>query len=231
MSNIVVLNKEVHKNLKIKNNRIYQQTKNQHIAILQVHEFVSASVCYPIVFIKDAETGEFRCVAMLGLQPNENLFYSEEHWSASYIPAAIRGYPFLIAPDTASLCADISSPLFNETEGNELFNSDGSESEYLKSVKERLSTFVSQTPVTREFIRYIAEKNLLSPFNLTINTSSEESGAYSLNGLYAIDHKKINDLSDATFLELRHKNYLPAVFAHLASLGNMSTLVQMKSIK
>lgn len=231
MNNIVVLNKEIHKNIKIRQDKSYKQAKNQHISILQVHEFVAASSYYPIVFIKDAETGEFRSVAMLGLQPNENLFYNTDRWSVPYVPASIKGYPFLIAPETASVCADMSSDLFNETEGSELFNADGSESTYLKGIKDHLSTFTSQSPVTKEFTRFIAEKNFLSPLNLTINTGSKETDAYSLNGLYVIDHKKINELPDDSFLELRHKNYLPAIFAHLASLGTMAVLVQKKSLR
>jgi hypothetical protein len=231
MNNIVVLNKETHKNIKIKQDRTYKQAKNQHISILQVHEFVAAAIHYPIVFIKDAETGEFRPVAMLGLQPNENLFFSADRWAVPYVPASIQGYPFLIAPETGSVCADFSSDLFNESEGAELFDASGNESSYLKSVKEHLSTFTSQTPVTKEFTRFIAGKNLLSALNLTININNNEADAYSLNGLYAIDHKKINDLSDQEFLEIRHKNYLPAIFAHLASLGTISLLAQKKSAK
>lgn len=231
MSNIVALNKETHKNIKIKQDNTYKHAKNQHISILQVHEFVAASSYYPIVFIKDAETGEFRPVAMLGLQPNENLFFNAECWSVPYVPASIRGYPFLIAPETASVCADMSCELFNESEGSELFNTDGNESTYLKNIKEYLSTFASQTPVTKEFTRFIAENGLLAPLNLTVNTGKQETDSYSLSGLYAIEHKKINDLQDEVFLDLRHKNYLPAIFAHLASLGTMAALVQKKSMR
>jgi hypothetical protein len=231
MNKIVALNKELHKHIKIKQDRSHKQAKNQHISILQVHEFVAASSYYPIVFIKDAETGEFRPVAMLGLQPNENLFFSPGGWSAPYVPTSIKGYPFLIAPETGSVCADMSSDLLNETEGTELFNADGSESTYLKNIKEHLSTFISQSPVTKEFTRFIAEKNFLSPLTLTINTNVTETDGYSLNGLYVMDSKKINEISDDLFLELRHKNYLPAIFAHLASLGTMAGLVQKKSLR
>lgn len=231
MNNIVALNKETHKNIKIKPDPTFKQTKNQHISILQVHEFVAASIYYPIVFIKDAETGEFRSVAMLGLQPNENLFYNDERWSVPYVPTSIKGYPFLIAPDTGSVCVDTDCDLLNETEGNQLFNVDGSESSYLKNIKDHLSTFLSQTPVTKEFTRFITDKNLLTVLTLTINNSNKESNGYSLSGLYAIDSKKFNDLPDQDFLELRHKNYLPAIFSHMSSLGAMARLVQKKSGK
>jgi hypothetical protein len=226
MTNIIALNKITHKQLKISKDASYKHARQQHISMLQVHEFMAASLYYPIVFIKDAETGEFRATAMMGLQPEENLFHHEDGWDALYVPTSVRGYPFLIAPETASLCADLDSPRFSETQGTALFNDDGSDTELLKQLKALLGEFISQTPVSREFTRYLAELNLFSPFNLTITIGE---APYQLNGLYAVDHKKLNELRDADFLSLRKKNYLPAIYAHLQSLNAMEGLVHRKS--
>ncbi len=227
-SNIVILNKEAHKTMKVKQDKTFSHAKNKHISVLQVHEIVSAAACYPVVFVKDAETGAFRVVAMLGLAPQENLFYSADGWSTSYIPTSLMGYPFLISSDSL-VCVDTNNDLVNEREGNSLFNDDGSESAYLNDVKELLGTFNSQAPTTKAFIDYVAEKKLLSPLNLTIRVSDKNDGAYGLNGVYAIDNKVLHELSDSDFLELQRKNYLFPIFSHLTSLGIISTLVQKKS--
>lgn len=228
-SNIVALDKKEHKNIKIKPNKNFKQAANQHLALVQAHEFTSAALYYPIVFVKDGETGQFISVAMLGLQPGENLFSSETDWSAPYVPAGLRGYPFLIAPETQSVCVDINSDLINEKDGESLFNEDGSESAYLKSIKELLSVFVSQTPETRTFINYLAEKSLLTSLPLTVHDTNREDGRYQLNGIYAVDIAKLQQLSDQDFLLLKNKNYLPPIYAHLLSLGVVASLLQKKS--
>ena len=229
ITNIVALDKNTHKNLKVKQDLTFKHASNQHLSLLQAHEFTAAALHYPIVFVKDSDTGQFISVVMLGLEPTENLFRANEEWSATYIPSSIRGYPFLIAPETMSLCIDTSCELLNDVDGENLFNSDGSESTYLKSVKELLTVFLSQTPETKGFINSLTEMNLLTNLTLTIQDKDRENGDYQLNGIYAVDSTKLHELSDSDFLTLKRKNYLPPIYAHLLSLGSVASLIQKKS--
>jgi hypothetical protein len=229
--NIIVLDKNNHKNLRIKANKNFKQAEKQHLALLQAHEFTAAALYYPIAFIKDSSTGQFISVTLLGLQPDENLFYSDEQWDAAYIPRSLRGYPFLIAPETKSLCVDVNSGLVNEVEGEKLFNEDSTETEYLKGIKELLSTFTSQTPETRAFIDFLSIKNLLTSLTLTIQDNDRDGGEYQLTGIYAVDNTKLNTLNDSEFLTLKNKNYLAPIYAHLLSLGLVSSLIQRKTAR
>lgn len=230
-NNIVVLNKTTHKNLRVKANKSFKQSMNQHLSLLQAHEFTSAALYYPIAFVKDGDTGQFLTVAMLGLEPDENLFYSDDIWSVPYVPASLQGYPFLIAPETQSVCVDFGSDLINENEGLRLFNDDGSETEHLKKIKELLSTFSRQTPETRNFINFLTEKKLLTNLTLTIEDATREGGEYQLSGIYAVDNAALNALSNEDFLVLKDKNYLPPIYAHLLSLGCVATMVAKKHAK
>lgn len=230
MTNIIPLDKKNHKNYKIKPDKSYAHTKSQHIALIQVHEFVAAAIHYPIVFVKNAETGEFRSVVMLGLEPNENLFSQNNSWNAQYVPTSIKGYPFLITPDTMSLCINTESPLINENEGMSLFNDEGKETDFLKSTKQLLANFIAQTPVTESFIKHISSKKLISPFNISIEINKKQEKKYDLNGVYAIDNSKLQDLPDDEFLTLKKAGYLPAIYAHLTSLGTISRLAHIKSL-
>lgn len=227
-ANIVALDKNIHKNLRIKQDNTFKHASKQHLSILQAHEFTAAALHYPVVFVKDSETGQFMSVAMLGLQPNENLFCTDNGWSAPYIPASIRGYPFLIAPESMQLCIDSNCELLSDTDGNKLFENNN-ETDYLKSVKEQLSLFISQTPETRAFINFLTEKNLLANLTLTIKDPTRESGDYQLNGIYAVDTTKLHELSGDDFLLLRNKNYLPPIYAHLLSLNSISSLIEKKN--
>lgn len=60
MVDIKAINNRVHKNIKIKSNNNLQQSKNKHFAPVVVQEFIAASQDFPIVFIKESETGQFQ---------------------------------------------------------------------------------------------------------------------------------------------------------------------------
>ncbi len=48
---------------------------------------------------------------------------------------------------------------------------------------------------------------------------------YAFKGFLAIDEKKLNAVLDEAFLEWRKRGWLPLIYAHLASLGQMVHLV------
>lgn len=232
-SAIVALDKHKHKNTRVKHDKTLSIAKDQHLILLQAHEFINASTCYPIVFIKDTENGEFRSVAMLGLEPKENLFFDASGWSA-YIPAVLRNAPFALIPkpqdpDQYTVLIDMNSNLVSETEGEKLFDEAGIESDYLNNAKELMSTFVSQTPVTKAFIDHLTRKQLLKPMSLSINIDNDPKGSYSLNGIYVVDNKALAELSDSDFLDLRKRGYLPAIYAHIVSISLVSKLAQQKA--
>lgn len=233
--NIVAIDKSTHRDIKIKQDKTFAKAKQQNFTLLQVHEFFLAALHYPIVFIKDTETGELRPIALFGLQENENLFFDGTGWKG-YIPAALRTYPFALAPKSndsqlLSLCIDINSPLVNSEVGESLFDHAGEETAYLTQVKDFMSKLLSQTPTTEAFTQHLLSKNLLQSFSFSV--SEEESGQkpYSVSGIYAIDNKTLNALPDVEFQELHKRGYLPAIYAHLISLNLMSVLAHKKATK
>lgn len=233
--NIVAIDQSVHRDIKIKLDKTFAKAKQQNFTLLQVHEFFIAASNYPIVFIKDTETGELRPIALFGLQENENLFFDETGWKG-YIPMVLRAHPFALAPKSngsqqLSLCIDIDSPLVNNEAGESLFDDAGKETAYLAQIKEFMSTLVSQTPITEAFTQHLLNKKLLQSFSFSV--SKEESGQepYSLSGIYAINNRAFNALSDIEFQELHRLGYLPPIYAHLISLNLMSSLAQKKAAK
>ena len=115
------IDKVAHKNVKLKPFN-FDILKEQHIVPLVAHELPTAAGQFPIVFVKDQESGQFRIVAMLGLKPGENLFMQEGKWDATYLPANFRAYPFSLAAldeegKNIAVCIDADSELVNEEEG------------------------------------------------------------------------------------------------------------------
>lgn len=228
MTTIQAINSSAHGKIKIKANPQFIQSKNKHFAPLVVQEFVNASQEFPIAFIKDGETGQFNAVALLGLKPQENLFFDEKSWQASYIPHALTLYPFVIHQeknkDNAVLCFDQSSPLVNEKSGEAMFDSQGKQKSWLTAKGEAVMDYVEKTAVTQSFIQLLLANELL--ISRTLNLNLNNQAEYSLHGLYVIDEEKFNALPDDIFLELRKSGALQAIYALLMSMQRINHLAR-----
>ncbi|AAZ24821.1 SapC family protein [Colwellia psychrerythraea] len=233
MASIKAINNSAHGNVKVKSNPSFIQSKTKHFAPVVVQEFISASKEFPIVFIKDAETGRFNAVVLLGLKPQENLFFDEKSWQGSYIPEALTLYPFVIhqaeGSDKALLCVDEDSALVNETIGDAFFDEKGVQKEWLTAKGEAVVDYVNKSGVTQNFIQLLLAKELLAPQTLSLNLAGQEE--YTLDGLYVINEQKLNDLSDSEFSELRKTNALPAIYAILMSMQCIKKLIDRQSSK
>jgi len=230
--NIAVLNSNSHKEIRLKTDTSYVHAKNHHLAYLFVHEFPKAVLDFPIVFIKDSETGQFKSVALFGFKPEENIFYNPKGWLCKYIPANVRRYPFLMVSKNNELtqwdiCIDESSPLLSKTDGQALFNDEGSASECLDDVKAFLTDVVEKEQLTSSFCNYLASKDLFRANSIAISDSKGQKTA--VNGLYIIDEEKLNELSDEEYLELKRRGCIGPIYSHLSSLGQINNLLMLRN--
>lgn len=223
---IVPLNKDQHGETKISNEKAFSHISSDHMLPVVVHEFVAAGAEFPIVFVKNRDV--IQPVAMLGLQPNQNLFIRDDKWQANYVPRAVRNYPLVLVQnkpdgDRLLVAMDESSARINTTDGNPLFNADGSESEFLTFRKQQMAEFLDMGAVTRVFVDKLQSLELIKEQVLTLTINGEERR---INGIHLIDEPKLNELSDEQFLELRKNGYLTAIYAHLMSLQHTQKLVR-----
>lgn len=230
MPNFVPLTNTIHQNLKLAEDKTFIHVRSQQLIPVVIHEFIDVAQEFPIVFVKDGESGQFRTVALVGLKPEENLFCDENGWRAEYAPESTRGYPFALSQDKSNserqiLIIDSDCPRFNETEGQALFSEDGSASDFSNQTGQFLSELLIKNEHTRNFIKTLAERSLIAPKSLEINLSGEDS--FNLQGLYVIDEQAINNLPDKDFLELKKLGYFGPIYASLLSLTRVKTLIRM----
>lgn len=227
---IVPLQTELHAKLKLKSNNSFAFASRIHVAAIMANEFYRAASTYPIVFIEDAGKDGFMPVVLLGLKENENLFVNEEgRWDAAYVPAILRRYPFALARTAEegqyTVCIDEESDFFSEEEGQAMFDEDGKPGEVLEKVKAYLAQLQQMEQLTRDFCATLKEHNLLAPLNMRVQ---KENAVQNITGAYAVNDERLSHLSDATFLELRKKNFLPLIYGHLVSITQIERLVQMR---
>lgn len=227
---LVPINKEQHKDLKVKAIEGFDYAKDFHIASLMVHEFARAASVYPIVFIEDKAQDEFRPVVLLGLDEGENLFVgSDGKWSASYVPAIIRRYPFALAKVNEegqyTVCVDEGSDTVSREEGNPLFDENGELTEVVDNVKRYLGELQQMEAFTQEFCTNLAHQNLFTPLNMRVR---QDNQVKNITGCYVVNEERLNNLSDSKLLDLRQRRYLAPIYAHLTSLAQIERLSQLK---
>lgn len=227
---IVPLQNERHARLKLKQINSFSFAAEIHVASIMANEFYRAASTYPIVFIEDQNKDEFRPVALLGLQPQENLFINAEgQWEATYVPAIIRRYPFALARTEEegrfTVCIDEESDFFSEKEGQPLFEKKGKPGQLLENVKQYLSHLQQMESITQQFCQRLKEKNMFAPLNMRVRRADS---VQNITGAYAVNDQRMASLSDETFLAWRKENMIPLIYSHLVSLTQIERLVQLR---
>lgn len=153
-----------------------------------VNEFYRAASTYPIIFLEELGSGDFRPMVLLGLSPNENLFVDENgRCEASYLPAIIRRYPFALARTSEDnrfvICIDEDSELVSDDEGEPLFNEDGESAEIMERVKKYLTELHQMEIVTQNFCNEFKQRNLFTPLNMRVRAPE---GIQNITGCYVV---------------------------------------------
>ncbi|NVK30406.1 MAG: SapC family protein [Gammaproteobacteria bacterium] len=228
--NVVAVSNEMHGAKKLKKVESFDFASNFHIASVMVHEFGRAATIFPVVFLEDPRTDGFRPVVLLGLEADKNLFVKQDgSWAASYVPAILRRYPFTLAKteedgNRYAICVDSDSELLSDSDGQPLFNDDGTPSSTMENVKNFLGELQQMEIISEAFTKKLAELNLFTPLNMSVR---DNANVKNITGCYVINEERLKSLSDEKFLELRKLNYLAPIFAHLTSLAQVERLVQL----
>ena len=226
----VPVNKERHAGKKVRASNSFGFASKFHVAYVTVHEFARAAAIYPVLFLEDQANDQFKPVVLLGLDAGENLFVNDKgEWSASYIPAIVRRYPFALTKaddaDRYIVCVDEASELLSDTEGAPMFDEQGNPTQVIENVKHYLSELQQMDQMTHEFTKFLVQNNLLTPLNMRVNAANQ---VRNITGCYVINEERLNNFSDQKFLEVRQKGYLPAIYAHLISLSQIERLASLK---
>jgi hypothetical protein len=233
MANFVPVRKEQHQNLKLASKRNLEHVANQHIVTITAAEYAQASASFPVVLVKNPDSPRYRSVAMLGLEAGENLFYTDEKWSALSLPQSVAMAPFSLGIDpdkenTLTACVDVDSPLVGEDKDLALFEADGKETELLANVQNSLGRLYENEKMTENFIKELEENDLLQELELNISLSSGEKKK--LTGIFTVNEEKVKSLADDKILDFHKRGLFVPIYAMLGSLGQLNRLVQLRSL-
>jgi hypothetical protein len=226
VTNIVVLNNQTHRNLRIKAGASAVHGDNQRFVQVPINEVPSLVVHYPLLFSKDSETGAFFLGAMLGFDQGENLFLSEDgKGQDSYRPLNLQRMPFYVSG--SDLAIDLDHSRVSTSEGEPLFKDDGEPTPYLQGVVSAFRELRPGFEMTKVFIETLMKHKLIE--SVVVDVAFDDGTKRQLNGLYTIDRTVLKDLPDAVVVDLFRRGYLGLIYAMIASLKQIPVLAQKKN--
>lgn len=223
---VVPLLAQRHSDVSIDATRDYGFSADVTAVPLMAAEIVAAAAEYAIVF---TEVGEDVLPAViLGVRGGHNVYVANDSsWSARYIPAFIRRYPFVFAntPDGKALavCIDESHPGVNrEGRGERLFTHDGKPTAYVRQVTQFLRVYQAHFERTRQFGKKVRELGLLEPVGADM--TSAKGTKITVRGMQSVSRKKLRELHAEAHMELARTDELELLYLQMFSLRNFITV-------
>jgi hypothetical protein len=232
MSEPVLLSFEKHGKLRLGEEKDFTQFKSQHLVPVVFQEFYALATQFPLIFVRNSNTGDFVPAALMGLSKGKNLFCQQPQWQAAFVPTSFTLAPLSVhrlQPDSneAVIAIDEKSNLLSESVGEPLFQADGDYTAYLQKRIDHVVNVTRQSLQALALCRFLAEKKLFRSRTLNFQYS-DTSPKYELEGVFVIDEEALEKLGDEEFLELRRRGLLPLIYSHLTSLHQLSRLLRLQ---
>jgi|TARA_B110000483_G_C18169656_1_gene532772 hypothetical protein len=232
MSSPVLMQNDKHANLKATHSGDYTRYKERHLIPIVAQDFFNLASEFPLVFVKNGDSGDFIPVAVMSLREGQNLYCATDQWQALVVPLSFSNAPFSIARtdaegDQFAVLIDEDSPMLSETEGEPLFKEGGEKTDYLEQRIDSIVHVSQQVQQTQAICKLLVEKNLLTTSQIQLQ-HRPDGRTYNIDGIYTVNETVLNELTDAEFLELRDKGLIAMICAHLSSLQQLRRISQMQ---
>ena len=166
--------------------------------------------------------------------------FGEDGWLVPYIPANIRRQPFNVTAaegtneqgepvKVPALSIDLDSPRISREEGEKLFDEQGQATPFLSEMNAMMGGVFESTQRGREIARRLDQEGLIEPMSVSFTLPDGEK--HSVGGLFTLNEDKFNKLPEETVVDMHRKGQLGAVYAMLASLGQIGGLLERKNAR
>ena len=223
-SSIEVLDDTQHQELNIDFKAARRASRKEIIPVV-ISEFHSLMFHYPIIFVKDPDTGEFACSILLGVSAEANLLDQHDMRSDESLPLNIRRLPLLAIEAQAGDERPLIGINIGRGEGDYIFKH---KSDAFESAIAAVGEIYDSYKQTKDYVKKIVALDLISKLHAEIRYTDKPT--LTLDGLYGIDINKIGRISERDgkdkdlFLEIA--SY---VYAQNFSLYNMKKLAPIVS--
>ena len=231
MSNHAIIDSNLHRDLRIRTGASAEFGDASMACLTVPSEFRRIQNEFPILFRRDLERGNFSALALFGFENSENLFVENGRWDARYRPLALFIQPFLIGKvgDEAELHVDLDHPRIagGNDEGVRAFDDGGQPTAYLEAVMAGLDELDQGHRASGDFFAALERYELLEPFSLDIEL--RDGSKHRLVGYHLINEEKLQALEPGAIEDLHTAGHLMPIFMAVASLSNISALIDRKN--
>lgn len=235
MDTLEILSNEAHKEVRVSVDFSGGFASDLSSCPVVPHEFRNIQHHFPIFFKKLEGGDEYTPIALLGLEPEENLFIKDDKWDCRYEPLFLSTKPFIVGvenkeADSGKVLIDTKSPrLAADSSGEAIFDDEGAETEFLKDTVKKLELMHSSGRSGEEFVAWLNKFDLLEPFALEVKL--EDGSNNRLVGLYTINEQKVAALEPGAVSEMVDRGFMMATFMVMASMASIADLVDRKNQK
>lgn len=232
----VLLNNVEHGNLRVVTRYAPEFGDDVHAVPVFPTEFGDVQREYPILFRKEADSGRFQCVALLGLEKGENLFLKDGEWNARYVPGIVARGPFLIGFQEQQVDGemrkepvihiDMDDPRVSETNGEPVFLEHGGNTPYLQRIAGILRGIQDGMAVAGTMFSAFETCGLIEPVNIEVDVHDDVQ--YVLRGFHTVSEEKLARLDGDTLARLNRAGFLRGAFLMVQSLNNIGRLIELK---
>ena len=228
-NDLVALDTEQHRRLTLPAERKhFGFAKGAHLLPLTFAEVGLALKHTPLVFVAEGET--VALVALTGLPGQGNRFIDAQgEWMPGvYIPAYVRGYPFIaLRPSDKAepvLAFDPTAADFKTRGGQTLLGADGQPSEQLKGIAAFQAEYRQLAERTAVMTQALKTADVLEAgsLNLQPNNGGE---AQQIGGFMVVSEPKLKALSADALKKLMDADALGLAYAQLFSMGNLGNVL------
>lgn len=228
MTQLTQLNPEQHKNLNVAPDSVAILAKQMQIVHVNAEEVSKAATELPVFFTRSEQTGGWGMSVLTCLVNEHNGLVQNGRWQAGYTPTYLTTYPIfpmrIEGSEQHGFGINIEDPTLSESEGNALYNEDGSETAYLQNAKRQIESDIKGSMQTHQMTQVLRQLELFKAVTLTLHFS--DGSKQNLQGLHTIDEDKLKSLDAATLKQLSDKGYLMVTHACLMSLFKINLLVR-----
>lgn len=121
---------------------------------------------------------------------------------------------------------DLDDPRVNDNEGEPLFLEHGGNAPYLRHVAGLLQGIQGGIEISKPMFAAFERHGLIEPAQLEVDVLDDVQ--YVLKGYHTINRDRLAALDGAVLAELNRAGFLEGAFLVLASLGNVSRLIERK---
>lgn len=225
MNSLIALSPTTHATQKFLPRERYHFTKEKNFAPILLAELSHLIPHYLLGFAQNGD--RFLAVALLGVT-EKNLYVNHDGmWLGSYVPSALRAYPFAIAKDSQRdqnvFCLH-EEALSDAKEALPLFDDEGGVSSDAKQHLDFLQQCETNKTQTQRAVDALQDAGVLAPWELTLKDADAKPIA--INGLYRIDEQALNALDASQLFEVRNSAGLILAYAQLFSMLQSEQLTQ-----